>query len=235
MHKFKEFIIIMRKVIKQVYFKLIIDKGGYYGILGVSSTSISVIIAFLLYTSVNPTFTVMSNSVSDLGTGPNMSNIVYNVGATLSGFCLLFYHLSIVKNLQNKKVNTYLIKITKFTSIISASGLIVLGIIPFEKEMLTFFLGHGSAAATHYVAGSFTFFFYGFFEIFILKHFKIYGIISFLTSIIYGMLWIGYLIDFIFQIPQVYVNFILQWISLAGIVLWSIFHSIFFFQFKKYN
>ena len=222
----------MRNLIESFYLKYIIDKGEYYGFLGVASTSISVLIAFLLYTSVNPTFSVVSNCVSDLGSGPNMSNIVHNLGATVSGFCLVSFHLSYVKYLQYKKANTYFIKITKLTSVISAIGLIVLGIIPFERESLIFFLGHGYAAATHYVAGSFAFIFYGFFEILILKFSKILGIISFLTGIIYGILWVGYLIDFIFIIPQVEVNYTLQWISLAGILLWSLLHSIFLFKTK---
>jgi hypothetical protein len=66
-----------------------------------------------------------------------------------------------------------------------------------------------------------------------LKFSKILGIISFLTGIIYGILWVGYLIDFTFKIPQVYVNYSLQWISLAGILLWSLVHSIFLFMIKK--
>ena len=83
---------------------------------------------------------------------------------------------------------------------ISAIGYIILAFIPFERGKLILYLGHGVAAATHYVAGSFAFIFFGFFEIFNLKHSKILGIISFLTGIIYGMVWVGYLIDFTFKI-----------------------------------
>jgi len=208
------------------------DRGEYFGFIGVSVTSISVIVAIFLYSSVNSAFNIVSNCVSDLGAGSNMSNIVYNLGAVITGFCQIPFYLSLVKYLRNKDANTYLIQITKLTFVISAIGLIILGFIPFESELLIFFLGHGYAAATHYVAGSFAFIFYGFFEILILKFSKILGIISFLTGIIYGILWVGYLIDFIFIIPQVDVNYTLQWISLAGIILWSLLHSIFLFKTK---
>ena len=223
----------MRNLTKSLIINFIRERGVYFGIIGVSATSISVILAFFLYTSVNPTFNMVSNCVSDLGTGPNMSNIVYNLGAIVTGFCQIFLYLSFVNYLQHKKPNTFLINIIKLTSVISAIGLIFIGIIPFEREDLILFLGHGSAAATHYVAGSFAFIFYGFFEIFALKHSKILWIISFLTGILYGILWVGYLIDFIIKIPQVYVNYTLQWISLAGILLWSLLHSLFLFNNKK--
>ena len=223
----------MRNLTKSLIINFIRERGVYFGIIGVSVTSISVIIAFFLYTSVNPTFNMVSNCVSDLGTGPNMSNIVYNLGAIVTGFCQIFLYLSFVNYLQNRKPNTFLNNIIKLTSVISAIGLIFIGIIPFEREDLILFLGHGSAAATHYVAGSFAFIFYGFFEIFALKHSKILWIISFLTGILYGLLWVGYLIDFIIKIPQVYVNYTLQWISLAGILLWSLLHSLFLFNNKK--
>ena len=223
----------MRNLTKSLIINFIRERGVYFGFIGVSATSISVIMAFFLYTSVNPTFNMVSNCISDLGTGPNMSNIVYNLGAIVTGFCQIFLYLSFVNYLQNKKPNTFLINIIKLTSVISAIGLIFIGIIPFEREDLILFLGHGSAAATHYVAGSFAFIFYGFFEIFALKHSKILWIISFLTGILYGILWVGYLIDFIIKIPQVYVNYTLQWISLAGILLWSLLHSLFLFNNKK--
>ena len=223
----------MRNLTKSLIINFIRERGVYFGIIGVSVTSISVIIAFFLYTSVNPTFNMVSNCVSDLGTGPNMSNIVYNLGAIVTGFCQIFLYLSFVNYLQNKKPNTFLNNIIKLTSVISAIGLIIIGIIPFEREDLILFLGHGSAAAIHYVAGSFAFIFYGIFEIFALKHSKNLWIISFLTGILYGILWVGYLIDFIIKIPQVYVNYTLQWISLAGILLWSLLHSLFLFNNKK--
>ena len=223
----------MRNLTKSLIINFIRERGVYFGFIGVSATSISVIMAFFLYTSVNPTFNMVSNCISDLGTGPNMSNIVYNLGAIVTGFCQIFLYLSFVNYLQNKKPNTFLNNIIKLTSVISAIGLIIIGIIPFEREDLILFLGHGSAAAIHYVAGSFAFIFYGFFEIFALKHSKILWIISFLTGILYGILWVGYLIDFIIKIPQVYVNYTLQWISLAGILLWSLLHSLFLFNNKK--
>jgi hypothetical membrane protein len=213
--------------------KILQERGEYFGILGVFVTSISVIVAYFLYSSVHPTFNMVSNCVSDLGTGPNMSNIVYNIGAIITGVFQFPFYLSLVKFFQNKKANLFLIQIIKLTSIVSAIGLIVVGIIPFERENLISFLGHGSAAATHYVAGSIAFIFYGFYEILILKLSKLLGIISFLIGIIYLMLWVGYLIDFIFKIPQVSVNYTIQWISLAGILLWSLLHSLFLFYTKR--
>jgi hypothetical membrane protein len=222
----------MRNLAKKFKVNFIQDRGEYFGIVGAISITISVLISYLINLSVNPTFSVVSNCVSDLGTGPVISCIIFSVGFIITGFCQIPFYLSLVKYLRNKDANAYLIQITKLTFVISAIGLILLGFIPFERESLIFFLGHGYAAATHYVAGSFAFIFYGFFEILILKFSKILGILSFLIGIIYGILWVGYLIDFIFRIPQVDVNYTLQWISLAGILLWSLLHTIFLFKTK---
>ncbi len=94
------------------------DRGKYFGIIGVPATSISVLVAFFLYISVNPTFNMVSNCVSDLGTGPNMSNVVYNIGSIITGLCQVPFYLSLVKYLQNRKANIYLIKIKKFKFLI---------------------------------------------------------------------------------------------------------------------
>lgn len=225
----------MRNLKKSLIKNFIQERGAYFGIVGFIAMSISVIVALFLYTSVNPTFNIVSNSISDLGTGPNMSNIVYNLGVIITGFCQILFYLSLVKFLQNKKANKFFIQITKLIFLISAIGLIILGIIPFERDNLIFFLGHGSAAATHYVAGSFAFIIYGFFEILILKFSKLLGIISFSTGIIYLMLWVAYLIDFLIKKPQLSENHILQWISLAGILLWSLVHSLFLILIKKHT
>jgi hypothetical membrane protein len=225
----------MRNLRKILIKKFIRERGAYFGVVGFIVMLTSVIVAFFLYTSVNPTFNVVSNRISDLGTGPNMSNIVYNLGVIITGFCQILFYLSLVKFLQNKKANTIFIQITKFVFLVSAIGLILLGIIPFVRDNLIFFLSHGSAAATHYVAGSFAFIFYGFFEILILKFSKLLGIISFFTGIIYLMLWVTYLIDFVFKIPQLSENYTLQWISLAGILSWSLVHSLLLIHNKKNN
>ena len=213
--------------------KFIREKGGYFGLLGVLSNSISVIVAYLLYSQVNPSFNTISYAVSDLGTGPNMSNVVYNIGAIVTGFSLVFLHLSLISFLHDRKPDSHIIKITKLVALISAIGLIILGIVPFKRDKPFFFIGHGSTTATHYVAGSIAFICYGFLEIFILKFSKVLGILSFSTGFIYGSLWIGYVLDYLFKIPRAYVNYTLQWINLAGILLWLLVHSTFLIKIKR--
>lgn len=225
----------MYKLTKINFIKFIQEKAGYFGITGVTATSTTVIVAFYLYTSVDPTFNTISNCVSDLGTGPNMSNIIYNIGAVITGLCQISLYSGLIKYLQNENGNPYLIKITRLTFMISAIGLIILGIIPFERGIQFFYFGHGSAAAIHYVTASIAFICYGIFELLILKFSKILGVISFLTGIIYSSLWVGYLIDYTVKLPKVYMNYSLQWISLAGILFWSLVHSIFLILTKKRN
>ncbi|MHA2288411.1 MAG: hypothetical protein ACXABG_06455 [Promethearchaeota archaeon] len=168
----------MRNQTINLFINFIQERGAYFGVIGVFTTSISVIVALFLYTSADPTFNMVTFCVSDLGTGPNLSNMVHNLGAIITGFCLVSLNLALVKHFQNKKANSYLVQLTRVISVFSAIELILLGIIPFEREEQIFFIAHGSAAAIHYVAGSFAFIFYGFFELFLLRFSKILGIIS---------------------------------------------------------
>lgn len=223
----------MRNLRKNLIKEFIRDRGGYFGIVGAISITISALISFLLHSSVNPSFNIISYVVSDLGTGPKISSLVYNIGMIISSYCQIALYISLLNYLHKKEGNAFLIKITALSSFFSIIGHIILSLVPFERKVLLLFLTHGTSASIHYVAGSIAFIFYGFIELLKVKVSKILVIISFITGVLYSMLWIGYLLYFAVGIPEECINNTIQWIAFAGIILWSLLHGIFLIKAKK--
>ena len=66
--------------------------GSYFGIIGFIISFVSVLTAQMLYMAVDPSFSGTTNFISDLGAGPNGSDIVFNTGMILYGsFNIPFY------------------------------------------------------------------------------------------------------------------------------------------------
>lgn len=225
----------MRNLVKILKVNFIRDRAEYFGIVGAISITISILISYLINLSVNPSFNITTFAVSELGTGPKISSGVYGTGLLIASFCQIPLYISVINYLRKKECPVYLIKIVALSTLFLTISHNILTLVPFERVVLLLFLTHGIAAAIHYVAGSIAFIFYGFIELLHVKVSKILVITSFITGILYGILWIGYLLDFIVGIPEEYINHTIQWFGLAGIILWSLFHSIFLFNTKKQN
>ena len=213
--------------------KFIRYNGGYFGIVGSISITISILISYLINLSVNPSFNITTFAVSELGTGPKISSGVYGTGLLIASFCQIPLYISVINYFRKKECSVYLIKIVALSTLFSTISHNILSLVPFERVVLLLFLTHGIAAAIHYVAGSIAFIFYGFIELLHVKVSKILVITSFITGILYGILWIGYLFDFMVGIPEEYINHTIQWFALVGIILWALFHSIFLINTKK--
>ena len=223
----------MRNLTKKVIINFFRDKGAYFGIVGSVSIATSAIVSFLLHSSLDPSFNIISYAVSDLGTGPFIPSIIFSIGLIIASFCQGPLYFSLIKYFQKKEVSVLLIKITALSSLISMISHNILSLVPFERDISILFLTHGTTSVSHYILGSFAFILYGFIERLNVKVSKILVVISFITGALYGMLWMGYLIFFIFGLPVEYSNYTLQWFALTGVILWSLLHGIFLNKAKK--
>lgn len=213
--------------------KFIRERGGYFGIIGTISIALSTIISFFIYASIDPRFNIISHAISDLGTGPTISNVVYSVGLIIGSFSQIPFYISLIYYFRKKADNTYLIKITILSSLISVVSHNILSLVPFERTVPFLYLTHGISAATHYVAGSIALVLYGINELLDTKVSKKLGLVSLMSGFLYAFLWIGYLFDFIFGLSEMFINHTLQWLAFTGIVLWSLFHSVFLIKTHK--
>ena len=219
-----------RKILIKKFFR---ERGGYFGIIGAISIALSTIVSYLIYTSIDPSFNIVSNAISDLGTGPTISTIVYSVGLLIGTFSQIPLYSSLIYYYRKNLERAVLIKITILSSSISIVSHNTLSLVPFVRTVSFLYLTHGISAGFHYVAGSIALILYGVNEILDKNISKKLGLVSLISGALYALLWIGYLVDLIFGISEVYINHTFQWIALTGIILWSLTHSAFLIQTKK--
>ena len=227
------FRIIMNKLTKNRVIKFFQDNGGYFGIIGAISMAVSAIIPFFLNSSVNPNFNIVSYAVSDLVSGPMISSIIFIVGLLISSFAQIPTYISLMNYFNNKESYIILFKFSVLSSVFSIISHNILSLVPLERSVLPVFLTHGIAAGIHYVVGSVSLVSIGIIELLKIKVPKILVIISFITGVLYSMVWIRYFISLIVGIPDIFLNNYIQWVTLAGIILWSLFHGIFLIEAKK--
>ena len=223
----------MRNLTKNRVIKFIRDNGGYFGIIGAISMTLSALISFFMSSSVNPSFNIISYAVSDLVSGPMISSIIFYVGLLISSFCQMPTYISLINYFGNRESYILLFKITTISSFLSIFSHNILSLVPLERKVLPLFLTHGIAAGIHFVAGSISLMLIGRLELLNIKDSKILVIISFITGVLYSMVWIRYLLSLLVGIPEVFMNNSIQWFALAGIILWSLFHGIFLIRVKK--
>jgi len=223
----------MRNLTKNRVIKFIRDNGGYFGIIGAISMTLSALISYFLNSSVNPSFNIVSYAVSDLVSGPMISRIIFIVGLLISSFAQIPTYISLINRFNNKESYLILFKVTVLSSVISIISHNVVSLVPLERNVLPIFLTHGIAAGIHYVAGSVSLIVIGIIELSKIKVSKILVTISFTTGVLYSMVWIRYFLSLIIGIPDIFMNNSIQWFTLSGIILWSLFHGIFLIKAKK--
>jgi hypothetical protein len=213
--------------------KFIRDNGGYFGIIGAISMTLSALISYFLNISYNPSFNIVSYAVSDLVSGPMISRIIYSVGLLISSFAQIPTYLSLVNNFNNKDRYITLFKVTALSSVFSIISHNIVSLVPLDRGVLPLFLTHGIAAGIHYVAGSVSLILIGIIELYKIKVSKIIVVISFISGASYSMVWIRYLLSLVVGVPDILLNNSIQWVTLACIILWSLFHGIFLIKAKK--
>ena len=222
----------MRKLTKNQAIKFIRDNGGYFAIIGAISTTLSALISFFLILSVNPDFNIGSYAVSDL-VSYSISRVIYSVGLIISSFVQIPTYISLIDRFTKKESYLFLFKITVLSSILSIISHNILSVVPLERSVLPLFIIHGFAAGIHYVTGSVSLISIGIIELKKIKVSKIISIISFIAGALYSIVWIRYLLSLLVGIPDILLNHAIQWFTLAGIILWTLFHGIFLIRTKN--
>ena len=108
--------------------------GSYLIFIGIGLSLLFIFIAVILFMQVDPTFSIYSNFISDLGDGPNNSNIVFNVGVIISGIFNLFIYIYLTRFLQKKDANEKLILLAFITAFVSTIGTIMVGLFTSDTE-----------------------------------------------------------------------------------------------------
>jgi len=138
-------------------------KGSYFGFIGTGINLLGILIAITLFMQVDPTFNLFSNYISDLGDGPNHSDIVFNISVILTGIILWFFYLYLMRYLQKMGGNQNLTIISFISGFIASIGAILVGIFTSEKAPEL----HRFSAALAFVGSLLALIFFGISEYYI--------------------------------------------------------------------
>jgi len=196
-------------------------EGIIFGSIAWITAFCSFTIAVALYITVDPSYSIFTHYLSDLGAGKNYANVSLFIGLALTtNYQILFYY-SIGLTLKQKKSNWTSIKIAMGAAIIASMSLFT--IIPFTSDPGNpkFNIMHAILGCIHFGLMAIAFLFYGISELlnpFISNKFTI---ISFSSALFYGL-------NLIFS--SIYIFY---WLAIAGIFLWVFTHIIFLIRSKE--
>ena len=122
----------------------------------------TIILSVILYILADPTFSLATHYLSDLGAGPNGSRYVFNIGIIITGLIMITFYIHLSLILLKKKGYKFLVIISFILGIFSSIGTFFVGIFPINVSQVVhnafasfFFLG-GLGAAFFYTITEFT-------------------------------------------------------------------------------
>ncbi|MFX1591809.1 MAG: DUF998 domain-containing protein [Promethearchaeota archaeon] len=205
-------------------------RGAYFAFLTLLAVGFGIFVALIIYFPVDPTYSIFSNYISDLGAGPIGSTIVFSIGMILGAFFFIFLILYISRYLKNKEEKSQLRWGFQSTGVIAGIGLIMIGIFPLDRTNTFIFTIHFIAALIFFSFLAISFIYLGYIE-YKNSEFSTYlSIITFLSGILSAIFVIGFLIqEFELVPPQVFV-YLSEWTFFIFVTLWLITHGIYFWK-----
>lgn len=174
-----------------------------------------------IYIKVDPSYSIFTHYLSDLGAGKNFSNVTLFIGLPLSIIFQILFYISIGIRLKQKKSNWKLFRIAMGAAIISSISLIM--VIPFLSDpgKQTFNFMHVILGSIHFGAMAIVFLFYGIIELLNPSISNKFIVISFSSALLYGL-------NSVFS--SVY---IIYWLAIVGIFFWIFVHIAFLIRSKE--
>ncbi|MFX1309931.1 MAG: DUF998 domain-containing protein [Promethearchaeota archaeon] len=205
-------------------------RGAYFAFLTLLAVGFGIFVALIIYFPVDPTYSIFSNYISDLGAGPIGSTIVFSIGMILGAIFFIFLILYISRYLKNKEEKSQLRWGFQSTGVIAGLGLIMIGIFPLDRTNTFIFTIHFIAALIFFSFLAISFIYLGYIE-YKNSEFSTYlSIITFLSGILSAIFVIGFLIqEFELVPPHVFV-YLSEWTFFIFVTLWLITHGIYFWK-----
>ncbi len=197
--------------------------GSYFGIISFLVSGVSITIAQILYMIADPSFSMSTNFVSDLGTGPNASNIVFSIDMILTGALIMPFYVYIGWYLQ-KGENLKTFKTSMIMGLIGTIGLILVGVFPLNPYDNLSYNMHIIAAGILFYGTLCMLLIYGISEY---KDSKIPNLLLFLslfTAGLFGAFITSVIIQYLLSVTFQAYTYILEWIGLYIAGLWIIAH-----------
>ncbi|UCC19811.1 MAG: DUF998 domain-containing protein [Promethearchaeota archaeon] len=214
-------------ILEKFYSKI---KGAYFAFLTLLAVGFGIFVALFIYLPVDPSFSIFSNYISDLGAGPIGSRIIFSIGMILGAVFLIFLILYISVYLKVKEEKYQLIFGYQASGIIAGLGLILIGIFPLDRANFSDFFMHVIGAVIFFSFITISNLYLGYIEYKNSEFSKIIGILSFICGILSAIFIGGFLIQESDLIePQTFV-YLSEWTFLLFITIWLIIHGLYFWR-----
>jgi len=197
--------------------------GNYFGLISVFIAAISITVAQLLYMAVDPTFSITTNFISDLGTGPNGSDIVFSIAMILTGVLIMPFYVYIGWYLQ-KRENQNSLRIGMIAGLIGSIGMMLVGVFPLNPNDIFSYNMHIIAAGILFYGVLSMLLIYGISEYRNPEISNLLSILAFITAGLYGAFMTSVIIQYLASIPFQAYTYIIEWIGLYVMGIWIIAH-----------
>ena len=214
-------------IFDKIYEKI---NGAYFAFLTLLAVGFGIFVALFIYLPVDPSYSIFSNYISDLGAGPIGSRIVFGIGMILGAIFLIFLILYISMYLKKKEEKSQLIWGFQVPGLIAGIGLILIGIFPLDQPDALAYSVHFFAAVIFFGFMAISNIYLGYIEYKNSEFPKIYAIISFLTGILSAIFIFGFVIQELVPIPKHAFVYLSEWTFLVFVSIWLIIHGIYFWK-----
>ncbi|MFX1276897.1 MAG: DUF998 domain-containing protein [Promethearchaeota archaeon] len=119
-----------------------------FGFAAVINSLTALLISFILYISVDPSFSLFTHWISHLGAGPNGSNIIFNAGICITSVLLFLFYMYFIKDFRKRGAKKILTDLFFLSTIGTCLGLFLVALFPYEIVIL-----HSIAAFTFFISG----------------------------------------------------------------------------------
>ncbi len=192
--------------------------GSYIAYIGFIFSVIFISIAVILYG--DPTFSIFTHYLSDLGAVARNSSLVFNIGMIISAPIRVLFGFYLLKFLKSKGANEKTVKMTTYTIVIGAIGSVILALFPYDVLL------------TMHMLGAFVYFF----SVIIIqisiskmelkaenmpKYLPIIGLIVVMNYVLFLVFEISEIISEIFRFLACF----FEWMSYFSLMAWLVLHG----------
>jgi hypothetical membrane protein len=122
--------------------------GSYIAYIGFIFSITFISISVFLYSSTDPSFSIFTHFLSDLGAASKSSSLVFNLGMIISAPLRVLFGIYLLRILASKGANKRLIKIIAYAIMIGAIGSFILALFPYDISLLL----HMSGALVYFIS-----------------------------------------------------------------------------------
>ena len=213
-------------------FDKLFDKlnGGYICFIILIVNIVASIIEQVYYMPYNPSYSMFTNYISDMGAGPIETKVTITVSNTIAGILLLLLILYILRDLEKKEANKNLKRLILILGIIDSIALILLGFFLLDPATPVAYEIHRIAAIFYFGCISMTMLIYGYLEVTLPNFSKKLAIISIITGILALSFTTGFVIVEYTVVPRQAFVYFIEHMFFYAIFVWLIVHGIFYWK-----